>query len=317
MFSGYGSAPVRSSLRPSPSALPNPGGLAYRTLALLGVLSALFSIVVGRVGPPAMARVSTSAPLTLRVHTASDPADVLGVLSGLLQPPTPEAPAPAVPFAAPIEPLQPVEPDSAISVNAASARASTVKVTGVACGFRVEGSGFSPETDTVLTNAHVVAGVAAPEVLAPDGRRLPAKVVMFDPVRDVAVMDVPGLGESPLPLGPAVPGASGLVYGHPHGQDDLEVSAVRVLGRETADVPDIYNQAVARRNIVALAGEIQSGDSGAAVVSEQGEVMAMVFAVDVTRPLVGYGIPSEDLRQPLAAPRTAAGDSGPCLASDA
>ncbi|MGH9024344.1 MAG: trypsin-like peptidase domain-containing protein [Acidimicrobiia bacterium] len=283
---------------------------------MLAVVSALFSMVAGRAGPLELAPVSASTPLTLRVHTASDPADVLGVLSGLLQPPTPKSPAPPVPFAAPIEPDQPVEPDAAISVNAAAVRASTVKVTGVACGFRVEGSGFSPEADTVLTNAHVVAGVAAPEVLVPDGRRLPAQVVMFDPVRDVAVMHVPGLAETPLPLGPAVPGASGLVYGHPRGQDDLEVSAVRVLGRETADVPDIYNRALARRNIVALAGEIQSGDSGAAVVSEEGEVMAMVFAVDVTRP-VGYAIPSEDLRQPLAAPRTANGDSGPCLASGA
>jgi S1-C subfamily serine protease len=283
---------------------------------LLGVLSALFSIVAGRAAPLAMVPVSTSTPLTLRVHTASDSADVLGVLSGLLQPPTPKTPAPPVPFAAPIEPFDgPTEPDSAISVSAAAVRASTVKVTGVACGFRVEGSGFSPETDTILTNAHVVAGVVAPEVLLPDGRRLPAKVVMFDPVRDVAVMDVPGLEEAPLPLGPAVPGVSGLMYGHPHGQDDLEVSAVRVIDRETADVPDIYNQAAARRNIVALNGEVQSGDSGAAVVSEQGEVMAMVFAVDMTRPLVGYAIPSEDLRQRLAAPRTAAGDSGPCLAS--
>ena len=190
--------------------------------------------------------------------------------------------------------------------------ASTVKVSGVACGFRLEGSGFAAAKDTVLTNAHVVAGVGAPDVLKPDGQRLAAQVVMFDPNRDVALLDVPGLDERPLPLGPAVVGAEGLVYGHPHGQDALEVSPARVSGRQTTDVPDIYNRQTARRDIVTLTGDVQSGDSGAALVAG-GSVVAMVFAVDMAQPALGYAIPSEDLGVALLAPRTAEGDSGPCL----
>ena len=77
--------------------------------------------------------------------------------------------------------------------------ASTVKVEGEACRRIQEGSGFAAAPDTIITNAHVVAGVKSPRVLRPsDGRRLPATVVVFDADRDLAVLKVKNLGQVPL-----------------------------------------------------------------------------------------------------------------------
>ena len=81
------------------------------------------------------------------------------------------------------------------------ARDSVVKVEGVApsCSRRIEGSGFVYAPDHVLTNAHVVAGeTQGPEVFTPDGQQFPAKVVLYDPDRDIAVLYVPGLGARSL-----------------------------------------------------------------------------------------------------------------------
>src|SRR5215218_4425472 len=62
-------------------------------------------------------------------------------------------------------------------VRAASAR--TLRVTGMACGYGVEGSGWVADHNLVVTNAHVVAGETATRVqIGGAGRLLPAKVVV-------------------------------------------------------------------------------------------------------------------------------------------
>src|SRR5207244_3066098 len=76
------------------------------------------------------------------------------------------------------------------------------------------GSGFAAGTDLVVTNAHVVAGESSTTVLRPDGRQLPAIVALFDPDRDLAVLRVRGLGETPLGVAGAAPGSVGAVFGH-------------------------------------------------------------------------------------------------------
>ncbi len=101
-------------------------------------------------------------------------------------------------------------PDPAVlkSPGLAEDRDSIVKIVGMApsCERRIEGSGFVISPDHVLTNAHVVAGRHP----GPDGlhrataRRSPPRVVLYDPQRDIAVLDVPGLAAPPLQFaGPA------------------------------------------------------------------------------------------------------------------
>ncbi len=76
-----------------------------------------------------------------------------------------------------------------------------MKIVGVAtsCSLQIEGSGFVISPGHVLTNAHVVAGVKQGlYVYATNSKSYNARVVLFDPMRDIAVLDVPGLTARPL-----------------------------------------------------------------------------------------------------------------------
>ncbi|MFQ5557672.1 MAG: trypsin-like peptidase domain-containing protein, partial [Acidimicrobiales bacterium] len=91
--------------------------------------------------------------------------------------------------------------------------ASTVRISGVACGVEHEGSGFAVGDDLVATNAHVLVGVEEPMIDLVDGRRLEAVIVAFDPVADLAVLRVPGAGLVPFELGTAADGTLDTLIG--------------------------------------------------------------------------------------------------------
>ncbi len=191
--------------------------------------------------------------------------------------------------------------------------ASTVKVTGAACGRTLSGSGFSPAADTVVTNAHVVAGVDRPSVLRPDGRRLNATVVAFDPNRDLAVLRVNGLDQAPLPVGDGSAGDDVAVFGHPRGSDALVISPARIESTIPATGVDLYGTSRVRREIHILASDLEPGDSGAAVVDTGGNVVGVAFAIAPDQPATAYALSSDELRAVLAVPRGNAVDTGPCL----
>jgi len=191
--------------------------------------------------------------------------------------------------------------------------ASTVKITGTACGRVLSGSGFTPAADTIVTNAHVVAGVSRPTVLRPDGRRLPATVEVFDPDRDLAVLRVSGLGQNPLPVGSGDEGDEGAVFGHPNGQDELAIIPARIETRVNAQGRDLYGDSPIRREVFVLAAALVPGDSGGALVDTAGEVVGVAFAVAPDKPATAYALTSGELRAVLGVARRGAVDTGPCL----
>jgi S1-C subfamily serine protease len=190
---------------------------------------------------------------------------------------------------------------------------STVRVTGAACNHVQEGSGFSPEANVIVTNAHVVAGVDAPTVQTPNGRRLRAQVVVFDPNRDLAVLQVSGLGQAPLDVEAAEIGESGAVFGHPGGQVELEVSPARVAQRVQALGRNLYDSQLIRRDVLVLASRLEPGDSGGALVNAAGSVIGVAFAIAPDDPNTAYALNSTELRTVLSAPRVGAVDTGPCI----
>lgn len=250
----------------------------------------------------ALPMVATAGPVQAApagTRPAAAPAtELLGLVHGLLARLVP-MPAPAVPG---------ISPSLASQVTE-----STVRVSGVACGLRLQGSGFSPAPDTIVTNAHVVAGTTRTEVLRPDGRTLPATVTAFDPARDLAVLSVPGLAQPSLGLGSAVVGETGAVFGHPLGRVPIEVSPARVLRRVTADVGDIYDRPASPRQILVLNSQLDPGDSGAPLVNSGGKVVGVAFAVSNLRPGIAFAVASEELAPVLAVPRSGAVSTGPCL----
>lgn len=190
--------------------------------------------------------------------------------------------------------------------------ASTVKVESQACGRLQDGSGAVLGPDLVVTNAHVVAG--AEELVVeryPDGERVGATVVAFDAERDVAVLSVPGIGRPPLPLGDAVAGDIGAVFGHPAG-GPLELSPYQVGEEVTATGRDIYGGSSARRQVFFLAAQLRPGDSGGALVNATGDVVGLAFAIAPDDPNVAYALTIEEVQAVLGGPLQPV-DPGPCL----
>ena len=189
---------------------------------------------------------------------------------------------------------------------------STVQIEGPACGRIQEGSGFVAAEGIVVTNAHVVAGESETEILTQDGRRVPARVVHFDPDRDLAVLAAPDLGLAPLPIGDAGPDDVGAVLGHPGG-GPLEVSPFLVNDEVEAVGRDLYDRRETRRQVLILAADLAPGDSGAALVDPDGEVVGVAFAIAPDRAGTAYALDVIELQAALSAPRGDDVDTGRCL----
>jgi S1-C subfamily serine protease len=195
-------------------------------------------------------------------------------------------------------------PDPAVANSAAVrlAHPDIVKVTGVApsCSRRLEGSGFLYAAEHVMTNAHVVAGVRAPVVNAPDGHSYPARVVVYDPRRDVAVLYVPGLRGQPLGFGgPAARGTSAVVAGYPEDGPFTPVAA-RVRDTTEARGPDIYQSRQVTREIYSVYAVVRPGNSGgpllsATLVNGRPVVYGVVFAAAVEDSHTGYALTAREV----------------------
>ena len=191
--------------------------------------------------------------------------------------------------------------------------ASTVKVEGVACRFERDGSGFAVAHDLIVTNAHVVAGEQRTTVVRPDGRRLRAQVTVFDPARDLALLSVPGLDQAPLPLANGRVGTTAAVFGHPEGQVPLKITPAAIRQQVNALGPDLYDLGVTRRAVLVLAADLAPGDSGAALVDADGQVVGVAFAISPDNSKTAYALSTSELRTVLAAERQAPAPTGPCL----
>lgn len=190
--------------------------------------------------------------------------------------------------------------------------ASTVKVQGTACKRIQEGSGFAAGPNLVATNAHVVAGVKDPTVMRPDGKRLTAQLVYFDTDRDLALLRVNGLNQTPLAITTAKQGARAAVFGHPGGQDQLRVAPARISQQVTARGRDLYDAHRTDRDVFVLAATLHPGDSGAALTDLEGRVIGVAFAIAPDEPSTAYALTSKELNAALSGPRIPQ-ESGNCL----
>ncbi len=190
------------------------------------------------------------------------------------------------------------DPRVLLSVGLAMDRQSVVKIEGVApsCARTIEGSGFAIGQHRVITNAHVVAGVTGgPQVYVGMAPPITARVVLFDPRRDIAVLYVPGLNVPSLRLaGPARFGASAVVAGYPLNAAFTAVPA-RVDRSELANGPDIYNKTRLIREIYPIRALVRPGNSGGPLIAPDGRVYGMVFAAGVQQPGVGYALTSSEI----------------------
>jgi uncharacterized membrane protein required for colicin V production len=189
--------------------------------------------------------------------------------------------------------------------------ASSVNVESEGCGGIHEGSGFAVAPNTIVTNAHVVAGGTRIRVRRPDQKLITARVVMFDDNRDLAILDAPGLGQEPLAIGDGKAAVQGAVIGYPGGQNTPRVAPAVVRQQILAIGRDIYNRDRTQRQVLVLAAQLRQGDSGSAFIDSQGRVAGVSFAIAPDRPGTAYALDDSELKAALAAPRGSG--PGPCI----
>jgi S1-C subfamily serine protease len=193
-----------------------------------------------------------------------------------------------------------------------AAQPSVLKILSEApsCGRGIEGSGFVYAPHRIVTNAHVVAGADSVEVQQ-NGRGLPADVVVFDPRRDVAVLDVPGLSAPPLSFAavPGRPNDNALVLGYPEN-GGFDVRAARLRGRETVLGHDIYGSGTIDRDIYAVRSVVRSGNSGGPLLAANGQVLGLVFATALDSPDTGFALTDAEIAADVTAGRTASAPVG-------
>jgi S1-C subfamily serine protease len=191
----------------------------------------------------------------------------------------------------------PPDPRLARAPGVRRAAGSVVRVTGTACGLGVEGSGWIAAPRTVVTNAHVVAGVHDARVDRRDGRYREATIVAFDVENDVAVLRVPGLQGEPLSVAEPRSGLAVAILGYPEN-GPLTVTPARVGQTASVVTDDAYGRGPIRRTVTTLRGDVRHGNSGGPAVDAAGRVRTTVFAQRVGAG-GGYGIPPAPVRAAL------------------
>jgi S1-C subfamily serine protease len=201
-------------------------------------------------------------------------------------------------FAGPPVVVAPPDSKLARDPDVVAASESVVRISGIACGLGIEGSGWIARPGLVVTNAHVVAGVDEPLVDRRGGEGIDAAVVAFDVKNDLAVLRVPGLGGRPLPLAEPERGLPVVLIGYP-GNGPLSRIPGRLGGTSAFVSRDAYGRGPVTRTVTAIRGMVQPGLSGGPGVDARGRVRTTVFA---RRPgeRGGYGIPPELVRATLA-----------------
>ncbi|MER7208087.1 MarP family serine protease [Streptosporangium sp. NPDC000239] len=191
-------------------------------------------------------------------------------------------------------------PDQSVAkgVQLKRARRGIVKVQGVAtsCRRHIEGTGFVFSQNRVMTNAHVVAGVDQElEVTDYLNNNHPARVVLYNPDRDIAVLYVPGLNMPVLRFdGTATMGDDAIIAGFPHGQG-FTLAEARIRVKQRAKGPDIYERKTVVRDIYSIRGSVIQGNSGGPLLTPDGRVYGVVFAAALDQQETGFALTAAEV----------------------
>lgn len=294
---------LRGGLRLTPlRALDSFGGLLIGAATGIAIVWVGAAVAMLAPGQTRLRADVASSQIVQQLDAALPPRTLLHLLSRI-------DPFPSI--AGPVAPTQPPSASVLRDPTISTAASSVVKVLGTACGVGVEGSGWFAAPDLVVTAAHVVAGEHDTIVRIP-GETLsrPVDVVVFDSHNDVAVLRVPGVSEKALPLVDPQPDAAVAIVGYP-----LDGGLVARPGRvgRTAIVltQDALGRGPVARDITALAGKVEHGNSGGPAIDANGAVESTIFAARVGS-ASGYGVPTEIVRRDLARAGTTPVSTGAC-----
>lgn len=203
-----------------------------------------------------------------------------------------------------LAPLGPASPATAQDLSEARrieiARQLRVTAVEVITGTS-RGSGFVVDASArwVVTNAHVASGAEGGRlrVRLGDGRVLAARLVAYDPGRDLAVLEVPELDVRAMPLADSdyvQVGQTVLAYGSPYGLDGTLTQGIVSARR---DMPTAGGALM--RSVIQTDAPINPGNSGGPLVNARGEVIGVNTSI-VSRSGasagIGFAVPANEVR---------------------
>lgn len=265
------------------------GGAALFAVLALAMVWALAAVALRGPGGGAsspLGRIAGDSRIVAALDEAlPSPDPLLEALRRVAPTPTLAGPDPSVP---------PPDAGRASDPDIREASRSVVRVTGVACGIGLEGSGWVAGDGLVVTNAHVVAGQTDTLVESVDGQGSDAEVVAYEPENDIAVLSAPDLDLPPLELdSEPARGDSGAVAGFPEN-GPLTLVPARLGTTAEVSSQDSYGRGPIDRRMTAFRAEVRSGNSGGPVIDGDGRVMATVFAASESAgPPSGLGVPND------------------------
>lgn len=269
------------------------------SLGVIWAMLVVFAMSVSSLGIPGATQAVASSNI-LRFVTEHTPAPVESALSRLRSVVIEDG-IPTVLDAAGAGTAEVPKADAnTAALRTASESVPRITTNAPSCNAMGSGSGFIIDGDTVMTNAHVVAGAREVVVEAPGTYPRSASVVYFDPDSDIAVLDVPGLGGDALPFAPTAENGSTVFFqGYPYGGPFTSRSAA-VQGTQQTIVNDIYERSKVTRSVTRIAGNVEPGNSGGPLLTGEGAVAGMIFARSDAAANVGYALSMEEISPVLA-----------------
>ncbi|MGH8899143.1 MAG: S1C family serine protease [Egibacteraceae bacterium] len=201
------------------------------------------------------------------------------VATACLAPPPPvaEPPPPAVAAGAGDSAAQ---APAAVTVRADSqeraARALTLRVRASGCDGVATGSGFAIAGHALVTNRHVIANASEIQVNTWDGQSLKAAVSRVTYYSDLALVVVDG----DLPLVGMLAPRDAQVGDH------VTVAGFPLGGQQTVADGDVLDYVVGANlgdgiQVMRLNATAQPGNSGGPVIDRRGEVVGVVYAIEL------------------------------------
>jgi len=283
-----------------------------------GALGALLSVAIALGVAWIIAAVAAQLPGQQSLRADIQRSVILGALNDALPPSGPILnalarldPLPSV--AGPAPNVSP-PPDSITSQPGVSAASrSVVRVIGTACGLAIEGSGWVAAPEEIVTNAHVIAGESDTTVqVGGTSPSLPAVPIAFDPMHDIAILHVPGLGLKPLRMASEPSeGTPGAILGYPEN-GPFDVEAGRIGRTQQVISQNAYGEGPVTRLLTPLRGLVRPGNSGGPVVGREGRVLTTVFASTTGGGVPGgYGVANATVTKELSGAHAVVG-TGRC-----
>lgn len=153
---------------------------------------------------------------------------------------------------------------------------STVTISGFSRDLSTEsqGSGWIYSKELVVTNHHVVEGLADPMIVQPVGAApLEGTLVGCDPENDIALLRVPGLRGAPLELEPTTPalGELSIAIGSPNSyRESASLGIISGLSRQIR-----RSDGGVIEEMIQTDASVIPGNSGGPLINIEGRVLGM------------------------------------------